>query len=342
MKILHVGTDSVHVTRFINAFENVALTHFLLSDLPNHEVKVQEQFVLDVRSINPLKFFGYFAIVRRVIDQVQPTVIHVHQVNRMAYIVTKLAQKMGIPVVTTAWGSDVLIMPKKNRLYSFMVRQTISRSIFVTADAQNMITAMQSMVNTPSKYVWLQYGIEPIQGVEKAPIIYSNRLHKPLYRISTIINYFAAFHEKHPEWQLHIGASGSETPHLKKLVEDLKLENHVVFLGWLDEALNRSMYEKSSMFVSIPSSDGTSVSLLEAMSAGCIPVVSDLPANKEWIENGKNGIVEVQGQNPFESALLLVAADAQKENLELIEQKATRKAAIANFEALYLKAINGK
>ena len=48
---------------------------------------------------------------------------------------------------------------------------------------------------------------------------------------------------------------------------------------------------KEELYISIPTSDSTSVTLLEAMAAGSLPIVSDLPANREWIEDGKNGFL---------------------------------------------------
>jgi glycosyltransferase involved in cell wall biosynthesis len=50
-------------------------------------------------------------------------------------------------------------------------------------------------------------------------------------------------------------------------------------------------YRRCALFVSVPESDGTSVSLLEAMAAGCLPILSDLPANREWVEDGRNGLL---------------------------------------------------
>lgn len=47
---------------------------------------------------------------------------------------------------------------------------------------------------------------------------------------------------------------------------------------------------KNDVFISIPSSDSTSVSLLEAMCCGLFPIVSDLPANREWIHDKKMAI----------------------------------------------------
>lgn len=342
MKVLHVGPHSVHVTRFINAFQKEGIDHFLLTEEPDTEVQVVDQFVLNVHTLNPLKFIGFFAIVKRILTLVQPDVIHVHQVNRLAFIVTKVAAQVGIPVITTAWGSDVLVMPKKNKLYHFMVRKTIERSKFITADAREMVEAMQKIVLNSTNYHLIQYGIEPVAAQKKEKIIYSNRLHKKLYRIDAIVAYFSSFHASHPDWKLRIGGSGAETELLKQQVADLKLHDHVVFLGWLDESKNREEYAKASIYVSLPWSDGTSVSLLEAMSAGCIPVVSDLLSNKEWIDQGENGIIETIDQNPFEQALLLDSDSVAKRNQLLIAEKATRTASITKFEAIYQQAIYGK
>ena len=47
----------------------------------------------------------------------------------------------------------------------------------------------------------------------------------------------------------------------------------------------------ADIYVSTSLYDGTSVSLLEAMGSGAFPVVTDIPANREWITNGENGFL---------------------------------------------------
>ena len=69
------------------------------------------------------------------------------------------------------------------------------------------------------------------------------------------------------------------------------MEDKVKFVGFLNHNQNDDFYNKSKIYISIPDSDATSISLLEAMYSGCIPVVSDLPANREWIDDGINGII---------------------------------------------------
>jgi glycosyltransferase involved in cell wall biosynthesis len=48
-------------------------------------------------------------------------------------------------------------------------------------------------------------------------------------------------------------------------------------------------------YISASKSDGSSVSMLEAMSAGKICIVSDHPCNTYWIENGINGFTFMNG-----------------------------------------------
>lgn len=61
--------------------------------------------------------------------------------------------------------------------------------------------------------------------------------------------------------------------------------------AFLAKEENLYYYSSAMFYISIPKSDGTSISLLEAMAYGCIPITSDLPANKEWINHLENGII---------------------------------------------------
>jgi glycosyltransferase involved in cell wall biosynthesis len=55
------------------------------------------------------------------------------------------------------------------------------------------------------------------------------------------------------------------------------------------------LYSSHEFYLSTSKSDGSSVSLIEALSVGCIPIVSDFPTNLEWVWHGKNGLVFKNG-----------------------------------------------
>jgi glycosyltransferase involved in cell wall biosynthesis len=197
-----------------------------------------------------------------------------------------------------------------------------------------MIEAMQK-IHSGENYTLLQYGIDPITAVAKEKIVYSNRLHEPLYQIDKIIHFFADFSITNTEWKLVIAGSGSETENLKELVKSLGIDSKTSFVGWQQKEENRAWYAKSAIYISIPKSDGTSVSVLESMSAGCIPVVANLPVSHEWITSGKNGIIEKRNLNPLIEARSLNQEECERINSELIHEKATREASIRVFRRMY-------
>lgn len=335
MKILQVGPNSVHVSSFVSAIISEQNELFLLSEESCDFEGIKKKYVVSFRTINPIKIVRNNFKIKQILNEIQPDIIHIHQVNRLAFFVSRIARKLNIRVVTTAWGSDVLLVPKKNLFYRFLVKKSLQNSNVVSADSNDMIDSMKNLFPV-GDYRLLQYGIDPIESTEKENIIYSNRLHEPLYRISQVINYFAEFIKSNPNWVLVIAGTGSETENLQKHTSELKLDSKIKFVGWQKRDENRAWYAKSRIYISIPESDGTSVSVLEAMSAGCIPVVADLPVSHEWIVAGQNGIIEKKNQNPLEEAINLNAEKCSNTNSTLINEKATRPASVRAFMQLYV------
>lgn len=68
--------------------------------------------------------------------------------------------------------------------------------------------------------------------------------------------------------------------------------NFAGVLGFDDIAL---FYSDNDIYISAARSDGVSVSLLEAMAAGMICIVTDFPSNLEIIESGVNGFTFING-----------------------------------------------
>jgi len=339
MKVLIVGSKSIHVSSFVESLVVEESEVYLISEENCSFRGVVEEKNVSFRSLNPFSILKNYHDLKRYILKLNPDIIHIHQLNRLAYFSSRIAEKLAIPVVSTAWGSDVLIIPFKNRFFRFLTKKSIDRTFVVTADAQVMIDKMLLLNPDKSKYVSLQYGIELITSSTKENIVFSNRLHRSLYRIDSVIRYFFDFLKTHPNWKLIIGGTGDETEVLKQQVISLGIENNVEFVGWLLPDDNKKWYAKSKIYISIPTSDGTSVSVLEAMSAGCIPVLSDIPVTHEWIQNKVNGVIETINENPLISALSVDATISFPMNLELIEKNASRTSCTNRFIEIYQKAI---
>lgn len=301
--------------------------------------------VLDFGLKNPLTIWKSIHKLRGIIQDFQPSIIHVHQANSYGYITSK-ANTFNIPLVLTVWGSDVLLLPDKSPLHKLMVKTSLKASNHITADAAFIADKVETLVGRKS-FTTANFGID-LPKIEwdiaqKEKIIYSNRLHAPLYNIDQIIQGFASFVQQHPDWKLIIAGKGPLTDSLEELARSTLPDSSYEFIGFVDTATNMKMYLKASMYVSIPSSDGTSVSLLEAMACGTIPVLSDLPANREWVQSGRNGII-VQSDL---SAALELALDLNPENVanantRIIQHQATKEANRLKYCEIYDSLLEGR
>jgi glycosyltransferase involved in cell wall biosynthesis len=103
----------------------------------------------------------------------------------------------------------------------------------------------------------------------------------------------------------------------------------------------------ASAYVSTSRSDSTSISLLEAMASGATPVVSDIPGNREWIEEGEGGRFFPVGDAPaLAKALNLVLGDeafrrsARAVNRSRVERDGDWAANVRRIEDRYARLVS--
>jgi len=336
-KLMLIGSSrsDVHLKNYYNLIADYFDEILIVT---GNEIDYAPFRIIDFGLKNPLSILNNIRKLSKLIDEFSPSVIHVHQANSYAFI-TSLANKKRIPQVLTTWGSDVLLLPKKNPFYKYIVRKSLKSSDRITADATYMGEEIAKLIG-PVKVTIANFGIEHDKLKAdlslKENLIYSNRLHNDLYNIDQILIAFKEFQWNHPSWKLIIAGNGSNTEILKDYAIKELPENTYEFVGFVNAETNQSFYKRARIYVSIPSSDGTSISLLEAMAFGTIPVLSDLPANNEWVKNQENGII-VKTSLPYalNDALNLDQEKVANLNAEIIDRKASKKANKKIFESIY-------
>lgn len=340
-KLLLVSSNTIHTYKYLQLVEDYFDEVLLIT---NEKSTVYDYPTVEL-SFN-LKIKNLFSTVKQIKKEIadfQPTIIHIHQANSFAFYTLLASRKSSIPTVLTAWGSDVLLLPKSNVLLKKLVQFNLRNADFLTSDSTFMAQEMEKLATLKNKILVANFGIDvtPV-NCPKENIVYSNRLHKKLYRVDKIIEAFARFKQNNErkDWRLVVAATGTETDSLKDKAYKLGLTDDVEFVGWIQKEDNEQWYSKAKIWVSIPESDATSISLLEAMACGSIPVVSDLPANREWIQSGVNGIVVEDLESDFISdALLLNQAEVIELNKQRIDQDGTKEANREKFLQLYQKII---
>ncbi|MFN9282053.1 MAG: glycosyltransferase family 4 protein [Betaproteobacteria bacterium] len=364
--VLVVGPHSVHVRRFVaglcEAGRDVVLVTNGATPLLTHE-RLREQVFMSLRLADartPQR-------LRALIERWQPAVVHVHQADATAWHAVRAARPTGVPVVLTLWGSDVLSLPHRGWWQRALVRSALRGAAAWTADARVLLQAAQAIAGAGALPLqeWIPLGIDAppaeadLGAVVRERRILSCRLHKPLYRIDAIVRAFAQAAPLLPGWLLEVAAAGEQTPALHELAQSLGVADRVEFTGLLSTPELARAYRRSALFVSVPESDGTSVSLLESMAAGCLPVLADLPANREWVRDGENGLIVGQGSAVLAAPLVDALAQAlvrgarwwseggwdasgRPLNETLIAQRATLAANIQQFLALHQRLASSR
>ncbi len=302
MKILVISSLNVHLLNFLDLLGSASSSFEItvVSDNTENSKIKYPLFQTNFSLKNPIKLLFNIYKLSKIIKSISPSIIHIHQANSVA-LISHLAIKWSghkpHKTILTTWGSDILIAPERSIILKQIVKYVIKKSDIITYDAKVVYDKILSLLpqQNKNKFKFFFYGIDVPKNIDvskKENIIYSNRLHKPLYRIDKIITAFELFSKQYPSWQLVIAATGQETERLKKYVTENNLSDKVSFVGWIDKQQNFNWYMKAKIYVSIPESDAGSVSLIEAMASKCFCVASKIPANIELLTKESGYLVE--------------------------------------------------
>ncbi len=288
--------------------------------------------------------------LRRTLERIDPDVVHAHYVVEHGFY----GALAGVhPLVVTAWGSDVLVEPRRDPISRLIARWTIARADLVTSNNAHMARRIGDLGVVPARVHVVTLGAERYdlelseQSVNRhapdpahAPCIISTRAHEPLYHVDDIIDAHARVAQDRPGARLVVAHGGSLTPELRRRAE--ASGGRVEFAGFLGRAEFRDALSQAHVFVSVPSSDATSVALLQAMGAGAFPIVSDLPSQREWIRDGFNGFLVPVGRPDVLAERIAQALDAHElrrsaadVNQRLVEERGLNETQMAKMEELY-------
>jgi glycosyltransferase involved in cell wall biosynthesis len=158
----------------------------------------------------------------------------------------------------------------------------------VTSDAAMLTDAIGRLAGTPLEVLTAPMGIGRALfatggGGDRERVILHNRNLEAVYDVATVLRGAAPVLRAHPGWQLRLAGDGSLRGELEALAASLELGEQLRFLGRLEPEALMDELRRARIYLSASRSDSTSVSLLEAMALGAYPVLSDLPANREWI-----------------------------------------------------------
>ncbi|MCW3102250.1 MAG: glycosyl transferase group 1 [Bacteroidetes bacterium] len=290
--------ESIHVVRWCRHFASLGHEVHLISFKKAEIENVQTHFISSGNiavSGGNWKVLLKFREVKKLLKKIRPDILHAHYAT--SYGITGALCGFH-PYVITALGSDVLISPKQSLIYKLLLKFAFSRADWITAMADHMKKAMVEMGVPAAKTDTVPFGIDPEVFNDRGRnlpadkfVITSTRNFEPVYNIPHLINAVAIAKEKIPNLQLNMIGAGSLKPEIEALISQKGLDAQVRFFGKVPQPVIAETLRASQLFISVSLSDGNNISLNEAMACGTFCIATEIPANTQWIENGKNGFL---------------------------------------------------
>ena len=242
------------------------------------------------------------------------------------------------PLVLSALGSDVLDLARRTALSfpsggagygAWRTRRAVAAADVVLADSVAIADEVVRSVPSANTRI-VRFGAEiraatpaarsewrgRLHVDERAFVALSSRVIRPNYNIDAIIRAFAEVHARIPGSVLVLKEypPTSDEDYRRRcldLIDELGIGDAVRAVGELEPEELRDLHAAADVYISVPSRDGTAVSVLEAMAAGVAIVATDAPGiDPEILRNGETALLVPPGDPAaLASAVVDLAGD---------------------------------
>ncbi|MDN4074540.1 N-acetyl-alpha-D-glucosaminyl L-malate synthase BshA [Fictibacillus terranigra] len=341
--------------------------HFITSSLPFRLGKVYSNIFYHEVEVNNYSVFKYppydLALASKMAEVAKREkldIIHAHYAIPHAVCAFLAKQMTGekLKIVTTLHGTDITVLgydPSLKEMIKFGIENSdavtaVSNSLkddtYKLLGVKNEIQPIHNFVDE-REYFKLEathlkegYGIKP---EEKVIIHISN--FRSVKRVPDVIRAFHKIVSKIPAKLLLIG-NGPELTVACKLVEELHIEEHVLFLGKQENVAE--LFSISDLKLLLSEKESFGLVLLEAMACGVPVVGTNIGGIPEVILDGETGyICELGDIDGIAEASLSILTDEKKQHtfayqaMQHVRDHFHSSKIVGDYEELYYSVLEG-
>lgn len=144
----------------------------------------------------------------------------------------------------------------------------------------------------PMRYI--PYGVPAAQGQRSRStrhlrLLYVGRLQEEQKRVSLLPRILRLLADRGREFHLTLVGDGPKRAHLEQEFAALGLRAFVTFAGLVRPEAVGAFYLDSDVLLNVSRYEGFPITIIEAMSAGCVPLLTDLPSvDSAVLVSGRN------------------------------------------------------
>jgi L-malate glycosyltransferase len=310
---------SIHTQRWAEYFAQRGYqVHLATYDSMNRVIPDVTEHLLSSRWNNLyLAFLPRQHQLGMLVKKIRPDIIHAHFTAKYGFHLPGLHFR---PSVVSAWGDDILILPVKSRLIHYYTAKVLRSASLIYAVSRNIMGHIIDDFDIPeSKVRYLPFGIDTDLFVpdserkdrdDRNVEIFSNRGFFPVYDNETLIRGFALACHEDPRLHLTLKGEGPEEQMIRDLTGNLRISDRVTFRKKTGYNEVPRDYRNADIFITTSVSDGTPVSVLEAMASGLPCIATSVGGIPEWVTSGVTGIlINPRSPDQVAEALLSLARD---------------------------------
>jgi len=239
--------------------------------------------------------FAKWSALRRLFLENEIDVVHSHNTYAHFYA-TPAARAAGIPVAINTQHGRGCGSHWKQRLHFLLANRLADRVLAVSEDSARICRGQDKLSRRKIEPLW--------NGIDVNRFAYSGPVEEPhaisVARLSpekdfpTLLKATRMVADRHPDFRLTLVGDGKERESLEKLASELNLDGVVTFLGERSDI--PELLAKSAMFVSSSSTEGISLTLLEAMAVGLPIITTSVGGNPEIVTPDVTGYLVPPGE----------------------------------------------
>ena len=296
--------------------------------------------------------------LKKILKKIKPDILHTNFIQYEGFIGALTGFR---PTISMPWGSDVLIYPNDSLLILLMTKYTLKQADMIQCDANVVKEKIMEIAKIPERNIQIfpQLGIDLNKfnpdnkdnsiisqlGLDGETILIMTRAFKPVYGIEYFLEALVII-VKEVDLRVIMCGDGPLREKFESFTRNNGIAKHVRFIGSVNNEELPHYLNVADIYVSTSLSDGTSLSLLEAMACGLPIVVTDVHANLEWIQDGYNGYVVPRKDSEILAEKIIELSKSKKirqkfgeRNINIAKRKANINENFEKLEEIYKKLV---
>lgn len=256
---------------------------------------IQESGALNIVNI-PAQCDGYKQRFQKIIDCIteHASVTVVPNSSPEMFVAAIIAKKQfveQIDIVSVVHGDQANILDM-NRFFN----RYLHKIICVSNELEDKLKAL-----VPERQADIITMISPIDQInyknfdkrrdECLNIGFVSRLIKEQKRCDLLMEVIKLLSVKTHNYRLYIAGEGEYFSIIEDFIREHNLEDHIILCGFIKHAEIDQFWRDKDIYLNISDYEGTSLSMLEAMSNGVVPVVTRVSGVNRFVQHGYNGYI---------------------------------------------------